>query len=105
MKVLVNKEHIFEGKFPTFKAGSNIKIIDKCEGFYAWYSCVIDTYETYIHEDFFSNEKLIKDYNPTELSASYGDILEVLEIKNNWIYCKTENGSYGWIPSDNVKTI
>ena len=45
------------------------------------------------------------DYNPTELDAESGDILKVLLIKNNWLYCKTEDEIFGWIPGDNVKTI
>ena len=44
-------------------------------------------------------------FNPTELDAESGDILEVLLIKNNWLYCRTQNEFYGWIPGDNVKTI
>lgn len=105
MKVLVNKAHVSEGKFPTFKSGTRVEITEKCKEFYVWYSCIIDTYKTYIHEDYFEDGKLSREYNPTELDASEGEILQVLELKNNWLYCKTESGTYGWIPGDNVKNI
>ena len=105
MMVKVNKKHVSEGIFPLFKAGSSVLIKDECDVFFAWYSCEIDGYSTYIHEDYFENGKLAADYNPTELDAETGDILEVLLIKNNWLYCRAENETYGWIPCDNVKTI
>lgn len=105
MKVIVNKAHISEGKFPVFKSGTSLEIVDKCTGFYAWYSCIINNYKTYIHEDYFENGKLTGEYNPTELDAAEGEKLQVLELKNNWLYCKTETGAYGWIPGDNVKNI
>ena len=105
MKVKVNKKHVSEGSFPLFRAGSTVLIKDECNEFFAWYNCEIEGYSTYIHEDYFENGKLTADYNPTELDAESGDILEVLLIKNNWLYCRTQNESYGWIPGDNVKTI
>ena len=105
MKVKVNKKHVSEGIFPLFAKGKDVLIKDECREFFAWYNCEIDGYDTYIHEDYFENGKLIKDYNPTELNAEPGDILEVILIKNNWLYCKTENGIPGWIPGDNVKGI
>ena len=105
MRVRVNKKHVSEGVFPLFKKGSSVFIKEKCDEFFAWYSCEIEEYNTYIHEDYFENGKLTKDYNPTELNAESGDILEVILIKNNWLYCKTENETAGWIPGDNVKGI
>ena len=105
MRVKVNNKHESEGTFPLFKAETNVLIKDKCDGFFAWYSCEIEGYSTYIHEDYFENGKLVTDYNPTELDAEPGDVLEVLLIKNNWLYCKTEDEIFGWIPGDNVKTI
>ena len=105
MIVKVNKKHISEGIFPLFKAGSNVLIKEECNTFFSWYSCEIDGYSTYIHEDYFEDGKLKADYNPTELDAEAGDILDVLLIKNNWLYCMTKDKNFGWIPGDNVKTI
>ena len=105
MKVIVNKKHVSEGIFPLFKARSTVLAKDKCDTFFAWYSCEIEGYSTYIHEDYFEDGKLTIDYNPTELDAEPGDILEVVLIKNNWLYCRTKNGIFGWIPGGNVKTV
>ena len=105
MRVKVNNRHESEGTFPLFKAETNVLIKDKCDGFFAWYSCEIEGYSTYIHEDYFKKDILVEDYNPTELNADIGDKLILVFIKNSWLYCKNENGVSGWIPADNVKVI
>ena len=105
MELTVNKVHIYEGTFPTFKKGTKIEKLEECKNFSAWYSCEIEGYSTYIHEDYFKKDILVEDYNPTELNADIGDKLILVFIKNSWLYCKNKNGISGWIPADNVKVI
>ena len=102
MELIVNKPHIYEGDFPTFKEGVKVSNLEKCKEYYAWYSCEIEGYNIYIHEDYFQDEVLIKEYNPTELNVNIGDKLTLVRIKNSWLYCKNEAGILGWVPADNV---
>ena len=75
------------------------------EHFLHWFPCVIEGYETYAPEAFLHDGKLIRDYNPTELVAEVGEILEVREIVNAWLIAANENGIIGWIPAESVVSV
>ena len=106
MKVKVVQDHYGEGKFPTFPTGAKVKITgDECTDFRHWFPCEIDGHQTYVPESFISDGALIKEYNPTELVQSVGDMLEVCEIVNAWLVAANENGQTGWIPAEAVVSV
>jgi len=102
MKVKVIAKHFGEGAFPTFAKGTAVAFGEECTHFLHWYPCAIDGHETYVPESFLCEGKLIRDYNPTELVAETGDILEVQEIVYAWLMATNENGITGWIPAESV---
>jgi hypothetical protein len=73
--------------------------------FLHWYPCVIERHETYVPESFVRDGKLVRDYNPTELVAEVGDILEVQEIVYAWLMATNENRTTGWIPAESVVSV
>jgi len=102
MKVRVVAQHLGEGAFPVFAKGTAVKMGEEATHFLHWYSCVIEGYETYVPECFVCDGKLICDYNPTELAAEAGEILEVREIVYAWIIATNGDGVKGWIPAESV---
>ena len=105
MNVRVISQHSGEGVFPTFAKGTSVMMGEECTHFLHWYPCIIDGHETYAPESFVQDGKLIRDYNPTELVAEVGDILEVREIVNAWLIAANESGVIGWIPAESVVSI
>ncbi|GAA5416800.1 hypothetical protein Pryu01_01839 [Paraliobacillus ryukyuensis] len=43
--------------------------------------------------------KVTKDYSAHELTVNQGQTVFGIENLNEWTYCKTQNGEFGWIPS------
>ena len=105
MKVKVITEHLGEGSFPCFLKGTPVIMKEACTHFINWYACEIDGHQTYVPGCFVCDGKLIRDYNPTELVQSKGDILEIIEIVYAWLIAKNNNGEIGWIPAENVVSV
>jgi len=102
MRVSVIAQHPGEGAFPEFAKGTSVALGGECARFLHWHPCVIEGYETYVPKSFVRNGKLTRDYNPTELVAEIGDVLEVREIVNAWLLAINTNGVIGWIPAESV---
>jgi RimJ/RimL family protein N-acetyltransferase len=102
MRVRVIKQHLGEGSFPTFAKGSAVTIGEECTHFPHWYPCSIQDSETYVPESFVHAGELMRDYNPTELVAEVGDVLEVHEIVYAWLFAVNAKGVSGWIPAESV---
>ena len=102
MRVKVVNQHLGEGSFPTFKKGTTVALGEQCMNYPHWYPCIIEGYNTYVPDSFVHEGKLICDYNPTELVAEVGDVLEVHEIINAWLVVKNAEGATGWIPAEAV---
>ena len=103
MQAKVIQPHLGEGQFPTFAKGTPVSLAgSECEEFRHWFPCEIEGHSTYIPESFIINGVLERDYNPTELAVSAGDILEVCEIVNAWLLAKDPKGQIGWIPAEAV---
>ena len=47
----------------------------------------------------------MRDYNPTELVAEDGDVLEVREIVYAWLIATNERDVTGWIPAESAVTV
>jgi hypothetical protein len=105
LRVKVIAQHPGEGAFPTFAKGTMVTMDEECTHFLHWHPCVIEGHETYVPECFVTSGKLICDYNPTELVAEVGDILEVQEIVYAWLIATNENGAKGWIPVESVISV
>jgi hypothetical protein len=102
MKVKIIESHTGEGQFPNFKKGTAVTLKEECAGYLHWYACVIEGYQTYVPESFVSGGALARDYNPTELIAQTGDVLDVREIIHSWLVVVNEEGLTGWIPAEKV---
>jgi hypothetical protein len=102
MRVRVIKQHLGEGSFPTFAKGSAVTIGEECTHFPHWYSCSIQGRETYVPESLIHAGELIRNYNPTELVAEVGDVLEVHDIVYAWLFAVNAQGVSGWIPAESV---
>lgn len=106
MKVKVIQEHLGEGQFPTFLSGAKVTLTgEECTHFLHWFPCEIDGKQTYIPASFLCNGVLIREYNPTELVQSVGDVLEVGEIVNAWLLATNDKGQTGWIPAESVVSV
>ncbi|MCL2228802.1 MAG: SH3 domain-containing protein [Firmicutes bacterium] len=112
MKVQTTTNHPSEWEhivFPTFVRGTKVLFVPDRESgddyFRDWKTCEIDGRETFVPLSFVKDEKLTRDYNPTELIAKKGDVLEVIEIVNAWLLCKDKNGVIGWLPAEIVVSI
>jgi len=112
MKVRVITNHPSEWehvKFPTFAKGTKVIFAQDRESgddyFKDWKTCEIDGHETFVPLSFVKDDKLTRDYNPTELIAKKGDMLEVKEIVNAWLIAKNDKSVIGWIPAENVVSI
>lgn len=105
MKVRVVDRHNGEGAFPTFGAGEAVGDLQPCDEYAHWMSCVINGFTTFIPDSFVRDGVLARDYNPTELIADQGEILDIEEIVHGWLYGSNEKGVYGWIPAENVTSM
>ena len=106
MTVRVIQEHLGEGQFPSFPKGTRVTITgEEDTHFQHWFPCKINGHQTYIPEIFFADGILTRDYNPTELVQSAGDILEVVEIINAWLLATNDKGQTGWIPAEAVVSV
>ena len=92
-------------EFPTFPAGTAVTVGKEEPGFRYWPAAQILGRATFVPLSFVEGGKLTRDYNPTELAADAGDILEVLEIVNAWLFVRDARGDTGWIPAENVISI
>ncbi len=43
------------------------------------------------------------EFDGTELSLKEGERLTVLKEESGWLWCETETGRKGWVPSNRVK--
>jgi len=116
MKVQVIQQHDGEGRFPMFAKGTEVTLTGgECTDFLHWFPCEIDGHETYVPESFIDSGgrpvsaglagTLTRDYNPTELVQNTGDILEVKEIVNAWLFAENAGGQTGWIPAEAVVSV
>ena len=105
MRVKLVVKHDGEGIFPSFAAGTPVKIGENCTHFIGWCACVIEGHNTYLPHIFVENGKLLRDYNPTELVQDIGDILIVQEIVHSWLLATNESGEKGWIPAESVVSV
>ena len=93
----------FPGEFPTFAKGTPVRLAGgEDTEFLGWYACNIAEYDTFVPIAFVREGKLIRDYNPTELTPKVGDVLEVCEIVGAWLFATDEQGTTGWIPAEVV---
>ena len=45
---------------------------------------------------------MAQDYNPTEIVATKGQIVNLKAIVFEWLYVEDENYAIGWLPSNKV---
>ncbi|MCL2857999.1 MAG: SH3 domain-containing protein [Oscillospiraceae bacterium] len=96
----------FPGNFPTFAKGTPVSLVEEEDADFAgWYASEIAGHEPYTPIAFVRDGKLIRDYNPTELTQQAGDILEVREIVHAWLLATNEQGVTGWITAEAVVSV
>ena len=45
----------------------------------------------------------LRDYDARELTVAAGVRLEAFEEAGGWLWCRTKEGEYGWVPMENVR--
>lgn len=95
--------HQGEGQFPLFSCGSQVKQVSACEHYLNWFQCEIEGYLTYVPLHFIQDGKLIRDYNPTELSVRENELVRLLELHYEWAMVQRES-EVGWLPCKILKT-
>lgn len=106
VEVLRLSRWVHPGLFPTFVKGESVRVIGPEDtDFLGWYPCMIQGRETYIPNVFLTDGKLNRDYNPTELRFSVGDVLTVKEIVGGWVLAEDKSGQIGWVAVECVKSI
>jgi len=108
MKVKVTNPCKWEhpGQFPTFEKGTPIVIAEEEDtDFLGWHACEIAAHKTFVPKIFVFEGKLTRDYNPTELIQNVGDILEIKEIINAWLFATNDKGISGWFPAECVASV
>ncbi|MGT2895000.1 hypothetical protein ACVRZR_01260 [Streptococcus entericus] len=93
----VTKAHQGEGSFPTFSIGTPVHHMIPCEKYPNWFSCDIVGHKTYVPNHFVVANRLIVDYNPTELVVTVGDQVAMLECHDQWALVD-HDGQIGWLP-------
>lgn len=104
MKLLVSKNHLGEGVFSTFLAGTEVKIKAECSRYPNWFACEISGYQTFVPSHFVVDNKLACDYNPTELVVEKGEIVELLALHYQWVIVK-RGVDIGWLPCEILRKI
>jgi len=108
MKVKIVRPSRWEhpGIFPTFEKGTPVLLATEEDTEYlGWYACDLAGHTSYVPIAFVCDEKLTRDYNPTELIQEVGDLLEVQEIVNAWLLATNDKGVTGWIPAECVVSV
>jgi len=109
MKVKVVKNHPSDWnivKFPTFPKGTTVTLTGgEDTDFKQWYPAVIEGHETFVPQSFVCDGKLARDYNPTEITAKVGEILELREIVNAWLIVTNNENITSWIPAECVVSV
>ena len=105
MKLTVVENHDGEGIFPTFKDGMNVSNITLCKNFRHWVSGEIQGYSTYFPVDFVNENKLICDYNPTELSLLQDERVKLVQVAYEWALVEDGKGRIGWIPFEKLTSL
>lgn len=107
MRVKIIKDLFMEWErieFPTFQKGTEV-FLSKESNHFNWYEAEISGKETYVPKHFVTENRLNRDYNPTELAGKIGDIIEVKEIHTRWLLANDGQGNTGWILSENVASV
>ncbi len=109
-KVIVIKPYDREFDIPLVAPeGTVLDVLRRNDGVYTeWFVCrSIQGIEAYVPEELLevdgSKGKLLADYSSWELTVQKGEVLERLQEMGGWIWAKTSEGEYGWVPSLNVK--
>ena len=102
MKAILIDAHEGEGEFPTFPLGANVENLTPCEESKHWMSCTINGMDIFVPDFFVKNSRLIREYNPTELIASKGDIIDIEEVVYEWFYVKNAESIRGWLPAEKI---
>ncbi|MEB8383837.1 MULTISPECIES: hypothetical protein [Enterococcus] len=105
MQLMVIESHDGEGRFPTFIKGTSLKKISPCGRYDHWIAVQIDEYETFVPECYILKERLVRNYNPTELVIGELSIVNLLEIAYEWALVETIRGDKGWLPCYKLKSI
>ncbi len=106
LRLKVIESHEGEGTFPLFEKGTFVALQEQCPDYEHWFPCTIDGHETYISEYLLEGDRLLADYNPTELAAEIGTELVLIALYGAWL--RVENPATqekGWFPASKVISV
>lgn len=109
-KVIVVKPYVREFDTPlVVQEGTIVEVLRRNEGIYnEWFICRSSQgIEAYVPAEMLRIDgnvgTLLADYSSWELSVQTGEVLDRLMESGGWIWAKTSEGEYGWVPTMNVK--
>lgn len=94
----------------TVKAGERLTIEDRETEWSGWLWCTATSGASgWVPADYVRRSAHTgtarRDYDATELTVKKGERLTVIEEVASWYWCRSERGSLGWVPKQNVEII
>lgn len=91
----------------TFPKGTMLILHDESDEYPGWIWCDVGqglsvwVPERLIEEsELAGHGRLTEDYKATELSVRSGQSVTALHGEAGWLWCRTDDGSAGWLPAD-----
>jgi len=85
--------------FPKGTAVQDLAVDEEDDAFPHWLCCTIEGREVFIPKTFVAGDVLLREYNPTELSAQKGEVVTLFEFVFKWAFVENSVGKTGWIPA------
>jgi uncharacterized protein YgiM (DUF1202 family) len=89
------------------KSGEVVTIEEKESEWKGWLWCKDENGKVgWIPENYIKRKgdmgKLLVNYDATELNVEKGEELEIIKEESVWLWCKNQNGNFGWIPKEKM---
>lgn len=98
LKVIKDFDGNSMGVFPTFAKGTVFEFVGVDPDTKHWCPTITSGgHGFWTPAEYLDGLTLKKDYNPTSLTVSKGEILEVLEETFGWYYVRTSSGNTGYV--------
>lgn len=77
-----------------------------CPEYDHWFACEIEGYRTFVSEYLVRENRLLVDYNPTEMVAEAGAEFRLVSVCGEWLYVENPTSQEaGWLPASKMVSI
>jgi len=84
------------GSQKTYSPGTPVSVLERYSD--EWSFCTLDDVQTYVPNEYISDGKLNRYYNPTELDQKAGDVITIFGSLGDQYIATNQRGQVGWIP-------